>query len=97
MATEAGAYVKELCERYLAGQPFGEFWARFTDFVGDEVDHADFTAEQQAAFDDLYEHIYMARAGLPTPEGLRDGLTREDDLRRYLRAFRWESIGAPGA
>ena len=94
MSTGAAMRVREICDGFMAGQPFMQFWSHFMDFVGDEVDHAGFTPEQQTAFDDLYERIYMSHAGLTTPEGERDGLTGEEELRRYIRAFRWESLGA---
>ena len=94
METEPAVHVRQLSERFLAGQAFMEFWARFTDFVGDELDHAEFTQSQQAAFDELYERVYMSHAGLSTPDGQRDGLTGEDELRIYLQQFRWESLGA---
>ena len=94
MTTGPGVRVRDICDRFVTGQPFMAFWSRFMDFVGDEAAHAAFSADQLTAFEDLYEHIYMSQEGPTTPEGLRDGLIGEDELRRYLQAFRWESLGA---
>jgi hypothetical protein len=93
MVTDPAAHVRQLSERFLAGQDFREFWTRFMDFVGDELDHAGFTHSQQEAFDALYERVYMSHAGLTTPEGQRDGLTGEEELRIFLKEFRWDSLG----
>jgi hypothetical protein len=93
MVTDPAAHLRELSERFLAGQDFHEFWARFMDFVGDELDHVGFTQPQLNAFDALYERVYMSHAGLTTPDGQRDGLTGEEELRSYLREFRWDSLG----
>ena len=94
MLTNPAAHVRHLSERFVAGGAFMEFWARFMDFVGDEVDHAGFTQLQQEAFDELYERVYMAHGGQTTADGQRDGLAGEDELRIYLQRFRWESLGA---
>lgn len=94
MATPSAEQVYRLTARFLAGDSFAEYWLGFVNFVGDDLDRVGFTPQQVSAFDLLYERVYMAHAGLTTAEGRAGGLTGEEELRDFLRAFPWESIGA---
>ena len=79
--------IDALLARFLAGQPFMEFWRTFMNHL-ESFDDSVLPAEQRARFEELYEMVYMGQAGTPTDEDRKVGLRGEDELRAALRDFR---------
>jgi hypothetical protein len=79
--------IDALLARFLAGQPFMEFWRTFMNYL-ESFDDSVLPAEQRARFEELYEMVYMGQAGTPTDEDRKVGLRGEDELRAALRDFR---------
>ena len=90
----AGEDLDLIVSRFIAGQPFWEFWDAFMRFH-EVVDESVLPPEQQARLDELYELVYMSQPD-PTTELERDvGLVGERELRERLRHFRVFGDGAP--
>ena len=79
--------IDALIARFLAGQPFMEFWQVFMDYY-QSFDDSVLPVEQRARFEELYEMVYMGQAGTATGEDREVGLRGEDELRAALRDFR---------
>ena len=79
--------IDALVARFLAGQPFMEFWRTFMNHL-ESFDDSALPAEQRARFEELYEMVYMGQAGTATDEERKVGLRGEDELRAALRDFR---------
>ena len=79
--------IDALVARFLAGQPFMEFWRAFMDYY-ESFDDSVLPVEQRVRFEELYEMVYMGQAGTATDEDRKVGLRGEDELRATLRDFR---------
>jgi hypothetical protein len=92
----AGAEIDALVKRFVAGQPFGDFWQAFMDFY-EAFDDSVLPPEQRVRFEHLYEWVYMGQAD-PTSDAERElGLVGESELRERLRDFRVASAeSSPG-
>ena len=79
--------IDELVARFVAGQPFMEFWRAFMDYFA-SFDDSVLGVDQRARFEALYDMVYMGQAGVATDEDRKVGLRGEDELRAALRDFR---------
>ena len=78
----------DLLDDFLAGAPFWPFWNAFMEHLESFAPERDLSADGQAAYDDLYESVYMA---VPDPVAAPDqavGVIGEGELRRRVRELR---------
>ena len=86
--TESSAeQLTAIVQRFVAGQPFMEFWRAFMDFHDAHPEPADLSAAEQASYEQLYELAYMGAADPVAPEDHAVGLVGEAELRERLRSF----------
>jgi hypothetical protein len=81
------AEIDSLVDRFVAGQPFSEFWFAFMRFYVD-FDDSVLSPEERTRYEQLYEWVYMGQSDPTAKEDRAVGLVGESELRSRLRDFR---------
>jgi hypothetical protein len=89
--SSATVQLDALIDQYLAGdQDSQEFWRLFMYTYAD----ANLSAQEEAAYEDAYETVYMGSSGAVAKRDKAVGLLAEKEVKARLRAFRTRRSGA---
>lgn len=83
--------LRRLLDDYVDGAPFWPFWNSFMEHMETFEPERVLSPTGQAAYDDLYEQVYMAGPGPITPGDRAAGLIDAEELRDRIRSIRLES------
>ena len=86
------AQINALVARFVAGQPFWDFYRDFMAFY-ENFDESVLSEMQRDLYWGVYDLVYMGQPDPVAPEDARVGLLGESTLRERLRHFHLQDPG----
>jgi len=85
--------LRRLLDDFVDGAPFLAFWNSFMEHMEEFEPEAELSPAGQAAYDALYDLVYMGAEDPVSAAERADGVIGEDELRERLRHVRLETAG----